>query len=60
VIEKLSGHVAYAVTSFGGFLGVGSELHTIPWEQLHYGTMLGGYKTSTSEDQLRKAPEILP
>jgi sporulation protein YlmC with PRC-barrel domain len=58
VIEKLSGHVAYAVTSFGGFLGVGSELHTIPWEQLHYDTMLGGYKTSISEDQLRKAPEF--
>ena len=58
VIEKLSGHVAYAVTSFRGFLGIGSKLHTIPWEQLHYDTMLGGYKTSISEEQLRKAPEF--
>src|SRR3954452_10659153 len=58
VIEKVSGHVVYAVTSFGGFLGLGSETHTIPWEQLHYDTTLGGYKTSITEDQLRKAPEF--
>ena len=30
MIEKLSGRVAYAVMSFGGFLGMGSEEHTIP------------------------------
>ena len=35
---KVSGHVVYAVTSFGGFVGVGSETHSIPWEQLHYDT----------------------
>jgi sporulation protein YlmC with PRC-barrel domain len=58
VIEKVSGHVVYAVTSFGGFLGVGAEIHTIPWEQLHYDTALGGYKTNLTEDQLRKAPDF--
>jgi hypothetical protein len=58
VIEKVSGHVVYAITSFGGFLGVGSETHTIPWEQLHYDTTLGGYKTNITEEQLRKAPEF--
>ena len=58
VIEKVSGHVVYAVTSFGGFLGLGSETHTIPWEQLHYGTALHGYKTSIMEEQLRKAPDF--
>jgi sporulation protein YlmC with PRC-barrel domain len=58
VIEKASGHVAYAVTSFGGFLGVGSETHTIPWEQLHYDTKLHGYRTNITEEQLRKAPEF--
>jgi hypothetical protein len=30
MIEKLSGRVAYAVMSFDGFLGMGSEEHTIP------------------------------
>ena len=58
VIEKVSGHVAYAVTSFGGFLGLGVEVHSIPWEQLHYDAGLGGYRTSITEDQLRKAPEF--
>src|SRR3954464_15157305 len=58
VIEKVSGHVVYAVTSFGGLLGLGSETHTIPWEQLHYDTALGGYKASVSEPQLRNAPEF--
>jgi sporulation protein YlmC with PRC-barrel domain len=58
VIEKVSGHVAYAVTSFGGFLGLGAEIHSIPWEQLHYDTGFGGHRTSITEDQLRKAPEF--
>ena len=58
VIEKVSGHVAYAVTSFSGFLGVGSEIHTIPWEQLHYDTKLHGYHTNITEEQLRNAPEF--
>ena len=58
VIEKISGHVAYAVTTFGGFLSVGSETHTIPWEQLHYDTTLHGYRTNIREEQLRQAPEF--
>jgi len=58
VIEKASGHVAYAVIEFGGFLGLGAEMHTIPWEQLHYDTALGGYKTTITEDQVRNAPEF--
>jgi PRC-barrel domain len=56
MIEKLSGRVAYAVMSFGGFLGMGSEEHTIPWGKLTYDTSLGGYRTDISEDQLRGAP----
>ena len=58
VIEKVSGHVAYAATEFGGFLGLGAETHTIPWEHLQYDTTLGGYKTSITENQLRNAPEF--
>src|SRR3954449_6659614 len=58
VIEKISGQVAYAVTTFGSFLGVDSEVHTIPWEQLHYDTKLHGYHTTITEEQLRNAPEF--
>jgi hypothetical protein len=58
VIEKVSGHVAYAITSFGGFLGVGSEVHMIPWGLLHYDPKLHGYHTNITEEQLRTAPEF--
>ena len=58
VIEKVSGHVVYAVTAFGGFLGVGAQFHTIPWEQLRYDTGLHGYRTNITEAQLRNAPEF--
>jgi hypothetical protein len=58
VIEKVSGHVVYAVTAFGGFLGVGADIHTIPWERLHYDTALGGYRTNITESQLQDAPEF--
>ncbi|MER2265573.1 PRC-barrel domain-containing protein [Methylobacterium oxalidis] len=58
VIEKISGQVVYAVTSFGGFLGGGSETHTIPWEQLHYDTKLHGYHTTITAGHLRQAPEF--
>jgi hypothetical protein len=34
MIEKVSGQVAYAVMSFGGFLGMGAEDHAIPWNKL--------------------------
>ena len=56
MIEKISSHVAYAVMSFGGFLGMGEEEHTIPWNKLTYDTNLGGYRTDITEEQLRGAP----
>jgi len=34
MIDVPSGRVAYAVLSFGGFLGMGERLFAIPWESL--------------------------
>ena len=48
MIEKLSGRVAYAVMSFGSFLGMGGEEHAIPWSKLTYDTRLDGYQTDIS------------
>jgi hypothetical protein len=56
MIEKMSGRVAYAVMSFGGFLGMGEEYHAVPWQKLTYDPRLGGYRTDITEDQLRGAP----
>ena len=58
MIEKISGKVAYAVMSFGGFMGMGADEHTIPWNKLTYDTSLGGYRTDITEEQLRGAPSL--
>jgi len=58
MIEKRSGQVAYAVLSFGGFLGIGSDYYPIPWESLKYDTSLGGYRTNITEQQLQGAPKF--
>jgi hypothetical protein len=34
MIEKIGGRVAYAVMTFGGFLGLGEEEHANPWNAL--------------------------
>ena len=31
MIDKITGEVAYAVMSFGGFLGMGTEQYPVPW-----------------------------
>jgi hypothetical protein len=56
IIEKVSGRVVYAVMSFGGFLGIGSHEHTIPWEKLKYDTQIGGYRTNITSEELPGAP----
>ena len=53
MINKRSGQVEHAVLSVGGFLGMGSEYHTIPWDKLKYDTSSNGYKLNVTEDQLR-------
>jgi len=58
MIDKISGKVAYAVMSFGGFLGFGEEEHTIPWNKLTYDTDLGGYRTDITDEQVRGAPSF--
>ena len=56
LIEKASGRVLYVDISFGGFLGVGEDHYTVPWEKLAYDTGLGGYRTDITEEQIRRAP----
>lgn len=58
MIDKLSGKVAYAVMSFGGFLGIGDDHYPIPWSLLTYNTDLGGYEVNISDAQLRGAPRF--
>jgi PRC-barrel domain len=56
MLDKRSGQVAYAVLSFGGFLGMGSSYHPLPWNQLHYDPNQGGYVVDLTKEQLEGAP----
>jgi sporulation protein YlmC with PRC-barrel domain len=58
MIDKISGRVAYAVMSFGGFFGVGANEYAVPWRMLDYDPDLGGYRTQISVEQLRSAPSL--
>jgi hypothetical protein len=58
MIDKTSGKVAYAVVSFGGFLGMGEDYYPMPWPNLKYDTSLGGYRVGITEDQLKGAPKF--
>ena len=57
MIDKISGKVAYAVMSFGGFMGIGEDYYPVPWSQLTYDTSLGGYRTNITKEQLDRAPK---
>jgi hypothetical protein len=57
MIDKMSGKVAYAVLSFGGFLGMGEDFYPVPWSTLDYDTSLGGYRVNFTRDQLDRAPK---
>jgi sporulation protein YlmC with PRC-barrel domain len=56
MLDKRSGRIAYAVMSFGGFLGIGERYHPLPWSTLKYDTRQGGYVVGLTIDQLKGAP----
>jgi PRC-barrel domain len=58
MVDKSSGQVAYAVMSFGGFLGIGESYHPLPWRVLNYDTGMGGYVVDLDKDRLRGAPSF--
>ena len=58
MIDKISGKVAYAVMSFGGFVGIGEDYYPLPWSLLTYNTRLEGYEVNVSEQQRQRRAEI--
>jgi hypothetical protein len=56
MIDKISGKVAYAVMSFGGFLGIGDRYHPLPWHVLTYDTGEGGYVVDLDRSKLEGGP----
>jgi len=56
MVDKRSGKVEYAVLSFGGLFGLGSDYYPLPWEILTYDTGQGGYVVDIDKSVIEKAP----
>lgn len=51
-----SGQIAYAVISFGGFLGLGEKLFAVPWNKLHVDQEKECIIFEVSKEQLESMP----
>lgn len=56
VIDLDDGRVAYAVLSFGGFLGLGDKLFAIPWEALIMDVEENRFILDLDKEVLKHAP----
>ena len=56
MVDKLNGQVEYAVLSFGGLFGLGSDYYPLPWDRLTYDEELSGYQIDMVKEDLEEAP----
>jgi hypothetical protein len=56
MLNKINGQVAYAIMSFGGFLGIGESYHPLPWRVLTYDPKMGAYVVDLDRNRLENAP----
>ncbi len=56
MIEMKTGRIAYAVLSYGGFLGLGDRLFAVPWRALNLDTTNQRFTLNVNKDTLKNAP----
>ncbi len=56
MIDTPTGRIAYAVLSFGGFLGMGDKLFAIPWSRLALDEDNKRFLLNFDKDTLKQAP----
>ena len=56
VIDIEDGRIAYAVLSFGGFLGLRDKLFAIPWEALILNVKDNTFILDVDKEMLKEAP----
>ena len=56
MIDLERGRIAYAVLSFGGFLGMGDKLFAIPWEALTVDMAEKRLVLNVDKELLKRAP----
>ena len=55
MIDQETGMIAYAVVSFGGFLGMGNKKFAIPWEAISKGQEGHGFTLNINREILEKS-----
>jgi sporulation protein YlmC with PRC-barrel domain len=60
MLDTRTGQVAYAVLSFGGFLGIGEKLFAVPWQALRLDTVNKRYVLAIDKERLKSAPGFDP
>jgi sporulation protein YlmC with PRC-barrel domain len=55
MLDISTGHVAYAVLSFGGFLGLGDKLFAVPWNALELDTVNHAFVFDVDKEVLKHA-----
>ncbi|MBN2240662.1 MAG: YegP family protein [Dehalococcoidales bacterium] len=56
VMDMREGLIAFALVSFGGFLGIGDKWFAMPWEALKWHPVTMKFTLNMSEDILKNAP----
>jgi len=56
MLDMSTGHIAYAVISFGGFMGMGDKLFAIPWRMLTVDTENKELVRDVDKSVLENAP----
>ena len=56
MIDVEHGRVAYAVLSFGGFLGIGNKLFAVPWSALTLDAENKAFVLEMDKEMLEEAP----
>lgn len=56
VIDPANGRIAYAVLSFGGFLGMGDKYFAVPWEALKPMPTQNSFSLNMDKEKLENAP----
>jgi PRC-barrel domain len=56
MIDKVSGKIAYAVLSFGSFMGIGAKHIPVPWDRMKYSASLDAYEINVTNEELARAP----
>jgi sporulation protein YlmC with PRC-barrel domain len=56
VIDAKKNRIAYAVLSFGGFMGMGNKLFAMPWEAFEFSTTENKLILNVDKEKLKIAP----